>query len=1721
MTDADTDQKVNFKELIKRRGTIKGRLTKFIDYLSTIQKIKASDITSLQTKELSLRLSKFQDLFKTFDELQSEIESICSDVDEQLDERESTERQFYSALSVAQELIEATPSTINKANSVDQQSNCSHQQSNCSHAFNGIKLPTIHLPKFDGNMLTWLEFKDTFDSIINCNNSIPEINKFHYLRSALEGSARGVIKAIEFTSSNYKLAWELLCERYDNKNVLINNHLKSLVTVERCSKESYKALRYLVDHMSKNLRALDTLGQPTDKWDALVIFIIASKLDSVTYTKWEEYRATLTDYHKLENFTMFLRNRADILETMHFANMVHTDKGDRRSNYPRESKVNKAFVASSEHGASAKCYICPDDHQLHGCPKFKNMSIEDRLSEISRLKLCKNCLKSGHNSFQCKSRPMCRVCKKKHNSLIHKNEPIVSNAIQDSTEVSNLPVSLSVAAAGQVLLGTAIVDIVNRQTGEIYQARALLDTGSQMSFITSVMKERLNLVSDKSRSIHVAGINNSISNISERVKVEIKSRISEFCIPIDCLVVPNIIGTLPNVQVNVQQLAIPKEFRLADPTFYKPSQIDILIGADVYWSIVNANHIYLGKNKPALQDTKLGWLVSGPTGQDRLKSLKVTCSFSQELQDDLKRFWEIEESYSEQFARSPDEHFCERHFVETTKRLANGRFSVLMPLKEEPKCALGDSYAMAKKRLLNLETRLDKNPELKDAYSKFINEYKELGHLTEIARPQFGVYLPHHCIIKEHHETTKVRVVFDASAKTTSGKSLNDIQAVGPVIQSDLLSILLRFREHRFVLTGDIAKMYRMIAIDESQRHLQLILWRCEKTHNIVVYQLNTVTYGTASAPFLSTRCLQQLALECGDEIIKETMLTDFYIDDLSTGCASANQLTHIFKSITRVLESAGFILRKFRTNCPQIFEHEQVNSDTLELCKESAVLGLNWSPVNDSIQFSTNVPLASQITKRTIISMTCKIFDPLGLLSAAIIKPKILLQRLWCAKLQWDEPIPKELAKDWLNFSNNLSYLYNIHLPRYVLCEGPEYIELHCFVDASQAAFGACIYLRSRDSKHKHTSRLLCAKARVAPIKPLTIPRLELCGALLGARLCQKVSESLKCKINKKIIWTDSTVVLGWLKMQPSLLKTFVRNRVNEIQELTADYQWFHVPTSLNPADMASRGVDPQVLNSSTLWWEGPPFLKQEDCEWPTKLSPPEEATLPEVKALTSYTFAVNSKENLVNKVVEFSRFSNFLRLKRTIAYVLRFINNCKGQRNSSQALSVEELQKAGTLLIKLSQFETFYEEIETLSKGHQLHKRSKLLALNPFVDTEKVLRVGGRLGNSSFDYNKKHPVLLDAKHSVTKLLMKHEHLRLFHAGPQALLAAIREEYWPIGGRNLARITTKQCVVCTRLRGKSVEPIMGDLPAVRTDCSFAFSSCGVDFAGPFRISSRKGRGNRITKSYLCLFVCLTTKAVHLEVVSDLTSEAFILCIRRFVARRGKPYAIYCDNGRNFIGACNELGRMLQKSQDSVFNYSANEGIRFVFGPAYSPHFGGIWEAGIKSSKYHLKRVAGEACLTFEELATLFSQIEAILNSRPLSPLSSDPNDPTPLTPGHFLVGRPLTAVPSPPITALRPNRYELIEKIRQQFWSRWQKEFLAEMQQRSRWRTQQQGLNCGDLVLLREANLPPLQWRLGRVTRLHPGPDGVSRVADVTTTKGTVTRAVRTMCPLFRDTSS
>ncbi|XP_013168051.1 PREDICTED: uncharacterized protein LOC106118039 [Papilio xuthus] len=309
---------------------------------------------------------------------------------------------------------------------------------------------------------------------------------------------------------------------------------------------------------------------------------------------------------------------------------------------------------------------------------------------------------------------------------------------------------------------------------------------------------------------------------------------------------------------------------------------------------------------------------------------------------------------------------------------------------------------------------------------------------------------------------------------------------------------------------------------------------------------------------------------------------------------------------------------------------------------------------------------------------------------------------------------------------------------------------------------------------------------------------------------------------------------------------------------------------------------------------------------------------------------------------------------------------------------------------------------------------------------------------------------------------------------------------------------------------------IMGDMPNERVEPDFPFNTVGTDFAGPFLISDRKGRGCKITKCYLCIFICFRYKCVHLEAVSELSKDAFILTLKRFIARRGLPKLIYCDNGRNFVAASKEISSFLQSNIDTIHDYAALRGIDFKFSPAYAPHFNGLAEAGVKSAKFHIRRVLGNSHLTFEELTSLFAQIEAILNSRPLCPLSPSPNDFQPLTPAHFLIGRPLTSLPSPSFldcNANRLSRFQHLEQIRQHFWKRWTNEYIAELQQRSKWRAESRHLKIDDLVLVKEDNAPPLCWRLGRVNKLYPGPDDVPRVADVVTSQGTVRRALNRLC--------
>lgn len=1750
-------EKDSLSVLIKKRSALKSKLTIFCNYLNMLTSNKT--MSQLQRIDLEGRFSKFDAVYVDFDTLQLEIEVQSEAPDAEYAERAQFEERYHALAAQARQLLAS-------AGGADGGSVASSEfKTGASLHNNFIRLPKIDLPHFNGSYQCWLEYRDTYLSLIHNCSSVDDISKFHYLRASLTGKALDVIQNIDFNGDNYEMAWNLLCERYNNSRLLVNNHVQALFNVEHVSKESSSSLRHLVDTVNKNIRALKTLNEPTEYWDTLIVYMMSSKLDVVTSRNWEEYRSSLSKSPSLSQFCTFISNKADLMETLEDkSNKLKLENKNRSfiisNNIQSDNQqLNKNKINNKNLNSKIKCPLCNNNHLLYTCETFRNLPVETRILKVKEFNVCFNCLRSGHSTNRCRL-SHCKYCRSKHSTLLHvdQSKPVSYQDPMPSSSSVALPINMpggaslptcapdSVvlssdttmqnATSSHILLSTAMVRVVVRD-GESLDARILLDNGSTANFITSSLCDRLRLPRRSASSI-VSGINNQSSTSTQSCNLIIESYNGKYKENINCFILPEITKILPTSVIDISHLPIPTDLHLADPTYYIPSAIDILVGAEVFWNVLGNACINLGKNQPKLCDTKLGWIVSGPVALQPHPSssqLAHVCNFSSsELDTNVCKLWELD-SVSPKHLLSREERACEKSFYDTTTRDEGGRFVVTLPLKDDPR-VLGDSYAMAKRRFLSLERKFERDPAFKDRYVEFMQEYERLGHMTEdlpgqSSGPDVQFFLPHHGVIRESSLTTKLRTVFDASASTTSGLSLNDILMVGPTVQDDLLSILLRFRQHKYVISGDIEKMYRAIFVTPSQRSLQKIIFRANSNMPLKTYTLNTVTYGTASAPYLATKCLVSLADAAINHNVKTSIERDFYVDDLLTGGSSITEVVSQGREISSILASANFYLRKWQSNNPQILAQITGNSEssnTLNLSENKNVsyktLGLYWLCDSDVLSFSINIDTNKKVTKRNILSTISQVFDPLGLVGPCIIQAKLILQQLWVVKCDWDCIVSQDLQESWTSFAESLPKLNLLRIPRWTLCDDSVRHEIHVFSDASEKAYGACIYLRSVNKLGLVQVQLLVSKNRVAPIKPTTIPRLELCAALLGTRLCTKVRESLTIPIDDCYFWCDSTIVLCWLAMSPNMLKSFVRHRVDEVQENTAGYTWSYVPSRDNPADLVSRGLKADLISECSLWWSGPQFLCENKTNWPKMPNDNVKQDLPEICShqihsinnSISFHQSHNHSSNLITSLIH--KYSNFNKLQRIMAYIQRFIYNLKNKNNKNlNLLSTNELNDSFTILIRHAQLEMFPQEYNLLKSGKSLPRKNRLLSLSPFLDKNGVIRVGGRLDNSPYEFNVKHPILLCSKHHLTKLVFNKFHLDLLHAGPQLLLANVRQSYWPLGGRNLSKLTVRQCLKCFRYKCTNIQPVMGQLPTTRTQLEFPFLNCSVDYAGPVFLADRKGRGCKLVKCYLCIFVCLSVKAVHIELATDLTKEAFMAALKRFVARRGKPASILSDNGTNFVGASNELHNFLLNSN---LEYEvAQEGIEFTFSPPYSPHFNGIAEAAVRSTKHHLKRLLELAHFTYEEMTTCLAQIEAVLNSRPLTPLSSDPLDLSALTPSHFLIGRSLTSVPHPQVTDInvtRLERYQRVEHVKQHFWNRFHLEYVSLLQQKAKWTASaSHQLSVGTMVLIRERGQPPLLWPLGRITRVFPGSDGTTRVAEMKTKKGTILRAFNNICPL------
>lgn len=1628
-----------------------------------------------------------------------------------------------------------------------------------------VKLPKINIPNFSGKYTEWITFRDLFTSMIHSNESLDNVQKLQYLKGYLSGEAEQLIRYIPVTDCNYMQCWRQLEERYNNKKYLSHSILKRLLSQRNATIESATFLKDLIDTSSDCLNALSNLGVDVRSWDIIVIHLLSLKLDTESRKQWELNVTANVKSDDLPTFSQFREFITGRYRALEFIDQKPSHKTTTYNVRPSNSQLSYQQTLHVAEVTKLSCEYCNETHKLCFCKGFARLDYDAKHQFVSNNRLCFNCLGKNHSVRFCQKVTKCQICSRRHHSLLHPKDNSASSVNSGNLVHTVVAASEEAAAAGadtdnsedntsvanhmaccakiktnkQILLATALVN-VRAKSGEYQVFRALLDQGSQASFVTEATVQGLGLKKIPVNG-RISGLGGDKSGMTAKFMVilKVQSRLDpEFQMEITAYVLQNVTSFLPGRKMRTPEWIEAHQLYLADPTYSTPNKIDILLGADAYCQILKEGLLRGPAGTPVAQCTTLGWILSGQAnmefeGDETVKVLHAWVDDNEVI----KRFWELENEPTGKSSKilSEEELKCEEIFATTTTRNSEGRYVVKLPFREEdPSCKHGDSREIAVKRLKALERKLCKNLDLKHKYKAVINEYLELGHMELVPdndeKQEVSVYLPHHAVIRDDKSTTKLRIVFDASCKNTQGVSLNDSLMIGPTLQPELRHLIIRWRRHPVCIIGDIVKMYRMVRVADEDTDYQRIVWRDNTDEEIKTYRLLTVTFGTASAPYLAVKALNQVALDHAAKypLAAEKVPKEFYMDDLMTGCESIEEGIQIYKEMTALLNEAGFTLQKWSSNKEELLreiDHTQNerehNRKNVEIKTDNIVkiLGLTWDREQDEFRYSVTLPpLNEPVTKRKIISDVARLFDPLGWIAPSIITAKIFIQRLWISGIQWDDEAPEDIKRDWLTYREQLLELTEFRIPRWLHTQCDDVcVELHGFCDASNVAYAATVYLRSINNAGEVSSRLIGAKTRVAPVKQVSIPRLELCGAVLLSKLLVEIAEVLNVPNNNVKAWTDSTVVLAWLNKHPCNWKTFVANRVSEIVAVLDASHWSHVPTKENPADCASRGLPPSELKGLNLWKEGPSFLRNETIQY-TKLKNNNTREEESVKAHVGLI-----QETLLN------RFSSFKGMLRVIAYCRRFITRRKLAKDVySKHLNKWEIDEALVTCLKVTQATAFDKEISEIKRVGQIKTRSSsILSLTPFVDDLDLLRVGGRLANSQEEETVKHPILLPHNSPLTKLVVAYAHEKTCHGGPQLMLNFLRSLYWIVGAKNLVKRHVQTCVKCIRYKADQANQLMGSLPSVRVTPARPFSRSGVDYAGPIGLRTARGRGHHAYKAYICLFICMVTKAIHLEVVSDLSSRGFLEAFKRFVARRGHCYELYSDNGTNFVGAAKELKELfnIEKSNmvQEIAEILASQGTTWHFIPPRAPNFGGLWEAGIRSTKFHIRRAIGDATLTYEEMSTLLSQIEACLNSRPISIMSTEVGDPSPLTPGHFLIGEALVTIPEinyETSTVSTLKRWHLTQRMLQNFWRRWSNEYLSQHLQRYKWRQRLPEPQIGDVVLVKENDLPPAKWLLGRIEQKHPGTDNLTRVVTLKCKNSLIKRPVSKLCilPVSRD---
>lgn len=946
--------------------------------------------------------------------------------------------------------------------------------------------------------------------------------------------------------------------------------------------ENAEELRSMLRIILECESAFKSLKMETDSLGSMMVYYCCLQMDAETSKNWEMELRDEQQEPKLFTLVSFLQTRCRLLSQIEKNNKVSQSTPAPKSDHNKQQKLSKSFFAQSKSERPMKCNVCTQGHRTFECPMLVNANVDERRKIVVDKQLCFNCL-YNHKVEECRSRWSCMHCKKRHNTLLHV-EKEVSSVEKNPTNFSGYA-----RESRETLLATALIPVFYTN-GEKSYVRALIDQGSTSNFVSEKLCQ---LISARRFPLNttVTSLNDSeTGKIKAFTNITVGSLYDEkYRFTFDALILNKITEVESTKIINYSEWSHLNDLELADPKYMEPGDIDILIGARVYAEIILSGLRKGNVNTPIAQLTKFGWVLSGSCDKSNGAS-RVICNFTvleeNTLSKQLQQFFELEEVNRKIPVRNEDA-ICEQKFVEGLSRAEDGKFMLELPFKIDPNTHdfLGDSYKGAMIRLFQVEKRLSKDPKLYEMYRNVLQEYIDLDHMRaatseEIKDTTNAYFLPHHAVVKMNRTSTKVRVVFDASNKSSNGKSLNDLLMVGPTIQDDLFTLIIRWRKYRIAYTGDIEKMYRQVWINPKHTKFLRILWRDHPNDAIKQYILKTVTFGTSSAPFQAIRSLHQVGNEIEHEKpeIAHAIKRKFYVDDFLSSKDTVDEAINEQQGVSNALSLYGFNLCKWKSNSIDFQNRipETQRENVLEISDNSCkALGILWQPMHDVFTFRLSLEeLKLPLTKRKLVSEIAKLFDPIGWLSPSIILAKLIIQQLWLDAFEWDQKLPIELQEYWIKMRKLLFECDKIKIDRWIgLTQTARSHSLHGFADASERAFAAVVYMRTEHENGNIQINLIAAKSKVAPLQKTTLPRLELCGALLLARLIAKISQALELENIPTHAYSDSMIAIEWINAIPIKWQTFVANRVSEIQELLPATKWKHVMSQQNPADCASRG--------------------------------------------------------------------------------------------------------------------------------------------------------------------------------------------------------------------------------------------------------------------------------------------------------------------------------------------------------------------------------------------------------------------------------------------------------------------------------------------------------------------------------------------------------------------